>query len=120
MKFSSPIKNKKYKQAMAAEVQQAVIDVLIYKTLKATKEFKAKSIILGGGVAANEELRRQFKVQSSLPTGRPTKFKVNFFVPPKKFCTDNAAMVGITAFFHYLKGESRNWQKIFVNANLRI
>ena len=120
MKFSSPIKNKKYKQAMAAEVQQAVIDVLIYKTLKATKEFKAKSIILGGGVAANEELRRQFKVQSSLPTGRPAKFKVNFFVPPKKFCTDNAAMVGITAFFHYLKGESRNWQKIFVNANLRI
>jgi len=104
---------KEYIRAMAAEVQQAIVDVLINKTFRAVKEFNTKTIIIGGGVAANEKLRKQFKVQS-------LKSKVNFLVPPKEFCTDNAAMVGITAFFHYLKGESRDWQKILVNANLRI
>jgi len=106
-------KSKEYIRAIAAEIQQAIIDVFISKTLKAAKEYRAKSIILGGGVAANEKLRKQFKVQS-------LKSKVKFLVPPKKFCTDNATMVGITAFFHHLKGEGQNWQKILVNANLRI
>jgi len=105
--------SKRYIQAMAIEVQQAIVDVLINKTFRAVKEFNTKTIIIGGGVAANEKLRKQFKVQG-------LKSKVKFFVPPKKFCTDNAAMVGMTAFFHYLKGESRDWQKILVNANLRI
>ncbi|GAI12756.1 unnamed protein product, partial [marine sediment metagenome] len=54
-------KSKKYIKEMCHEVQQAVIDVLISKTIKAAKGYKAKSIILGGGVAANEELRKQFK-----------------------------------------------------------
>ena len=53
-------KSKEYKILVAKEVQQAVIDVLISKTLRAAKEFGAKSIILGGGVVANEELRKQF------------------------------------------------------------
>lgn len=102
-----------YIRAMAAEVQRAIVDVLINKTFRAAKEFNAKTIIVGGGVAANEKLRKQFKTQS-------LKSRVNFFIPPKKFCTDNAAMVGITAFFHCLEGESRDWQKILVNANQRI
>jgi len=104
-------KSKEYIRAMAAEIQQAIVDVLISKTLKAAEEFRAKSIILGGGVAANNELRKQFKVQS-------LRFKVKLLVPPKIFCTDNAAMVGITGYFHRL--EAQNWQKISVNANLRI
>jgi len=104
-------KSKEYIGAMAAEIQQAIVDVLIAKTLRAVKEFKTKSIILGGGVAANNELRKQFKAQS-------LKFKVKFLVPPRIFCTDNAAMVGITGYFHRL--EAQNWQKISVNANLRI
>jgi N6-L-threonylcarbamoyladenine synthase len=104
-------KLKEYVRAMAAEIQQAIIDVLIAKTLRAVKEFKTKSIILGGGVAANNELRKQFKAQS-------LKFKVKLLVPPRIFCTDNAAMVGITGYFHRLKAQ--NWQKISANANLRI
>ena len=46
---------------MAKEIQQAIIDVLIKKTIKAAKDYKVKSIILGGGVAANKELRKQLK-----------------------------------------------------------
>jgi len=88
-------KSEKYIQATSSEIQQSIIDVLIHKTVKAAKDFKVKSIILGGGVAANEELRKQFFsiVNCQMPN-------VKFLVPPKKFCTDNAAMVALTAFYH--------------------
>jgi N6-L-threonylcarbamoyladenine synthase len=88
--------SKEYKIEMAREIQQAIIDVLIFKTLKAAREFNAKSIILGGGVAANEELRRQFKTQNS-------KLKTKFFVPPPELCTDNGLMVAVSAFFNQNK-----------------
>src|SRR3989344_1583977 len=104
-------KSSQYIQAMCTEIQQSIIDVLIYKTLKAARDFKAKSIILGGGVAANSELREQFKskIQS-------TKSKVNFLVPSKNLCTDNAAMVAITAFFH--KNKKANLLKLKADGSL--
>ena len=115
--------SKKYIRAMCAEIQQAIIDVLIHKTLKAAKNFKAKSVILGGGVTANNELRKQFqeKVKKELPN-------IQYLTPNIKFCTDNAAMVAATAFFHrklekaaFAKASaSQSWQKIKVNANLKI
>jgi N6-L-threonylcarbamoyladenine synthase len=109
----SKIKNQKYKQEICAEVQQAIIDVLISKTLKAAKEFRTKSIILGGGVAANKELRKLFRsmVNNQMPN-------VKFFVPPENLCTDNAAMVAITAYFH--RKEKFNLSEIKANANLEI
>jgi N6-L-threonylcarbamoyladenine synthase len=107
-------KSKTYIWMMCAEIQQAIIDVLIHKTIKAAKNFKVKSIILGGGVAANEELRTQFlsKVNYQLPN-------VKLSVPPKNLCTDNAAMVAATAFFQRKKS-IENWQKIKADANLRV
>ena len=48
---------------MCREIQQSIIDVLIHKTIKAAKDFGVKSIILGGGVAANQELRNQFELK---------------------------------------------------------
>lgn len=98
-------KSKKYIQAMCAETQQAVIDVLIHKTLKAARNYQARTIILGGGVTANDELRKQFKK------------KFNVLVPPKKFCTDNAAMIAVAAYFHLKKKLKR---KIEAKANLRL
>jgi len=108
-------KSKIYIQEMAKEVQQAIIDVLIYKTLKAAKNFKAKSIILGGGVASNEELREQFKekIQKELPN-------IQYLIPNIQLCTDNAAMVAVAGYFHWLKGEKYNLEKIKANANLRL
>ena len=110
----SKIKNQKYKQAICLEVQQAIIDVLIYKTIIAAREYKAKSIILGGGVAANKELRKQFKkaIKKQLPN-------TLYPIPDTLFCTDNAAMVAVSAYFN-LKRKTKNWQKIKVDANLRI
>jgi len=103
--------SEEYKIATAREIQQAVIDVLLKKTSRAAKDFKAKTIILGGGVAANNELQKQFKVYC-------LKSTVDFWVPPKNLCTDNAAMVGITAIFHFQN--QKKWDKIKPNANLII
>jgi N6-L-threonylcarbamoyladenine synthase len=109
------IENKtgKYKKEMAAEVQQAVIDVLIKKTIKAVKNFAAKSLLLGGGVSANHELKKQLK--NKLEKESPN---TEFFVPKPNLSTDNALMCAITGFYH--KNNKEDWQKIKADGNLRI
>ncbi len=108
------VKNEKYIQAMSAEIEQAIIDVLIHKTLKAAKNFKVKSVILGGGVTANNELRKQFKekIKKEIPYSK-------LHIPDIKYCTDNAAMIAITAYFNQKKA-TKDWQKIKADANLKI
>ncbi len=104
-------KNKKYIKEMCKEVQQAIIDVLIKKTIKAAKDYKTKTIILGGGVSANDELRKQFAYKL-----KTINYKLNFLVPSKNLCTDNAVMTGIAGYF----GKPKDCQKIKADANLRI
>lgn len=106
-------KSTAYIEAMSAEIQQAIIDILVKKTLRAGKDFHAKTIILGGGVAANQELRQQLKAKigKCLPS-------VDFCVPPISFCLDNAAMIALAGFHHL--GKKPQWQKIKANGNLRI
>ncbi|MCX6718720.1 MAG: tRNA (adenosine(37)-N6)-threonylcarbamoyltransferase complex transferase subunit TsaD [Candidatus Staskawiczbacteria bacterium] len=101
--------NKEYKMKMAAEIQQAIIDVLIKKTIKAGTDYKAKTIILGGGVSANQELRKQFLEFSN-------EFKIIF--PKPELSTDNGLMIAIAGFYH--KNKITNWKKISANGNLRI
>ncbi len=113
--FSRTTEGRQYIKQMCVEIQQAIIDVLIKKTIKAVKNYKAKSIILGGGVIANKELRRQFKLKI-----KNLKLKINFLIPPKNLCTDNAAMVGIAGYFRWRNGKIDNWEKIKAEANLRI
>jgi len=105
-------KSKDYIREMAKEIQQSIIDVLIAKTLKVAKDFKAKNIILGGGVAANEKLRREFKRLS-------LKEKLTLLMPAKEFCTDNAVMIAAAAYFNWLKGK-KGLKEIKADANLRI
>ena len=104
-----------YIREIAKETQQSIIDVLIYKTLKAAKDYKAKTIILGGGVTANKELRKQFKKNI-----RSQALNIKFFVPEKEYCTDNGAMIGVASYFHYLNNEKYKWKKIKADANLKI
>ncbi|MCX6720213.1 MAG: tRNA (adenosine(37)-N6)-threonylcarbamoyltransferase complex transferase subunit TsaD [Candidatus Staskawiczbacteria bacterium] len=98
---------------MAAEIQQAIIDVLIKKTIKAIKDYKAKSLILGGGVSANQELRKQFKnkLEEELP-------HVELIVPKPALSTDNGLMVAVAGYFN--KKNTVSWKKIQANGNLRI
>lgn len=102
---------------MAASFQQASIDVLISKTIKAAKKYKVKSVMLGGGVAANKELRKQ------LESAVKDLDKVEFYQPDLSLTTDNALMVALTAYFEYKDNRDKYknyWQKVRVNPNLEI
>lgn len=106
-------KSKQYIEAMCYEIEQAVVDVLAKKTIKAAKDYIVKTIILGGGVAANKKLKQTIsKETEKKPPG------VRCLFPPARFATDNAVMVGVAAFFHPEK--AAGWQEIKVNANLRL
>lgn len=109
-------KSKKYIQAMSAEIQQAIIDVLLKKTIKASRDYKVKTIMLGGGVVANQELRTQFqdKIQND------TNFALQ--IPDLKFCNDNGAMMAITGWFNREKAikSARKIENLKPNPNLRI
>ena len=107
-------KSQEYIKSMAHELQQAIIDVLIYKTLKAAKEYNVKSIVLGGGVSANKELRKQFKKNI-----KKELLNVNCYLPAIKHSTDNALMIALTAYY-LLKNKDKRWKKATVNANLRL
>lgn len=108
-------KSKKYIQEICKEVQQAIIDVLIYKTIRAAKEYRAKTIIIGGGVAANEELRKQFKEKIKKELSG-----LQYLKPAIQFSTDNAAMVAVAGYFGWLKSQKKNWSEIRANANLKM
>jgi N6-L-threonylcarbamoyladenine synthase len=95
---------------LSASTQQAVADVLIKKTLDAVGIYRAKSILLSGGVVANQTIRNAF--QSAI---KDNHLPITLFVPDKKFCTDNAAMIATAAFFNYNKVP---YQKITANPNL--
>src|SRR3989344_2952015 len=99
---------------MSAEIQQAVIDVLLKKTLKAAKNYNAKSLILGGGVSANKELRRQFKQTFNNSTA------VELFIPPPDLSTDNALMTAVAGYFRCKNSKTGNWKNLKAKANLRI
>jgi N6-L-threonylcarbamoyladenine synthase len=107
-------KSREYKILVAKEVQQAVIDVLISKTLRATKEFRAKSIILGGGVVANGELRKQFLKNCKLQMAN-----CKLIFPQKELCTDNGTMVAIAGYFNREKA-TKNFDKIVAEPNLKM
>ena len=115
-------RNKKFIQNVCKETQQAIIDVLIKKTFKAAQEFKVKSIILGGGVIANQELRIQFSKKI-----KELKIPVKLLIPFREFCPDNATMIAAAAYFKYINLTERqienlknNWSKIKANPNLEI
>lgn len=104
--------NKEEKQKIAAEVQEAIVDVLVRKTLRAVQEYKPKSLLLAGGVAANIRLKEKFKSAINLQS-----LNINFFVPPPKLCIDNAAYIASFAHFNY---SPIPWQEINANSQLTI
>jgi N6-L-threonylcarbamoyladenine synthase len=77
---------------VAASFQTAVVDVLLAKATRAADETGAKALVLGGGVAANSELRRRF-TEMCESSGR------RGLLPSRAMCTDNAAMIGAAAWY---------------------
>lgn len=86
--------HRKVAEEIAYEFQNAAVEVLVFKTLKAAKKFGVKAIVVGGGVAANQYLRSTLENADS-------NFKI--FFPEKKFSVDNGAMIASAAFFKNTK-----------------
>ena len=88
---------------LAASFQEAVVDVLVRKTLRALDQTGAKTLVLAGGVAANTLLRERLTAQLQ-PMG------VRFSYPPPILCTDNGAMIATAGYYRYLAGEYASWK----------
>lgn len=95
---------------LCASFQQAAIDVLVAKTVKATKKYNTKSILLVGGVSANQQLRKALGQQAKKDLGCP------LYSPAIKHSTDNATMIAIAGFFN----KPTHWSKIKADPNFCI
>jgi N6-L-threonylcarbamoyladenine synthase len=80
-------------EVVSCEFENAVCDVLIEKTIRALKKYKAKTLLLGGGVAANKQLRTRLQKEAE-------NIGISFFVPPIDLCTDNAVYIAGAAYFN--------------------
>lgn len=88
----------KNKEDICASFQKTLIDILLDKLIKAARQTGIKEITIGGGVSANSGLRNRI-------TEEGRKRGWNTYLPEFKFTTDNAAMIAIAGYFHYLAGE---------------
>ena len=100
------------KADVAASFQQAVIDVLVDNAVRAAKDFHMDRLAIAGGVASNQGLRAAMEEACR-------KENIRFYYPSPIYCTDNAAMIGVAAYYEYQKGTRHGWD---LNAvpNLRL
>lgn len=82
---------------LAASFQKAVVDTLVEKAVKAAKEYHMDKLAIAGGVASNSALRGAMENACK-------KEDIQFYYPSPIFCTDNAAMIGVAAYYEYQKG----------------
>ncbi len=82
--------------SIAREFEDAVVEVLVKKTIKAVEKYNVKTLLLGGGVSANTTLREKILEECE-------KRKISVFVPPLRLCTDNAVYIASAAYFNAKK-----------------
>lgn len=88
----------KNKPDLCASLQHTIVSILVSKLVRAASETGIKEIGIAGGVSANSGLRDAIKAEA-------LKRDWNLFLPEPRFTTDNAAMIGITGYYKYLRGE---------------
>jgi N6-L-threonylcarbamoyladenine synthase len=100
------------RSAISREFQNAVVEVLVTKTIRAAKEFGVHTVTLGGGVAANALLRQRLadELAQQLP-------QVSFIAPELSMTGDNALMIALAAYFC---GKKKAWSRVQADANLQL
>ena len=102
------------KKKIALEFENAVVETLVHKTIKAKEKYKAKTLIIGGGVAGNRHLQREMK--------KALGKKVKLIFPEKELTMDNSIMIGMAGYLKFIKnnGKTINGRKIKAEGNLRL
>lgn len=99
-------------QQLSYEIQEAITDVLVTKTLRAVKKYHTPTLLLAGGVAANQRLTEKFKKEIL-----DLNLDFDFRVPPPRLCTDNASYIAAYVEYNY---KPIPWRKISANPGLTI
>lgn len=87
---------------VAASFQHSVVDALLSRAIMACREYKMDKLAIAGGVASNSAIRSAFEETCK-------KEKIEFYHPSPIFCTDNAAMIGVAAYYEYINGTRHGW-----------
>lgn len=87
---------------LVASFQNAVVESLVSRTVAAAKEYGYDKVAIAGGVASNSALRAEMKKACR-------KAHLSFYHPSPIYCTDNAAMIGVAAYYEYQKGARAGW-----------
>ncbi len=87
-----------HKEDLAASLEATVVDILMKKLLKASKDLGIQTVAVAGGVSANTGLRNAFEEYGK-------RYGWNVFIPPFRFTTDNAGMIAIDGYYKYLDGD---------------
>ncbi len=106
----------KVKQMIAREFEDACFEVLSYKTIKALKEYKIRTLIVGGGVSAAPQLKKV--IEENL---KKNKLKIKAYFPGRGHTGDNALMIAVAGYYQYKNKKSlKNSQLIKANGNLSL
>jgi len=106
--------DEKTKAQIALEFENAAIECLVYKTKKAIEKYKIKTLIVAGGVSANNHLKKEIQ--------KISKNKVKLFFPPQELTGDNSLMIGIAGYLNYIKNKKKtpHPNSIKATGNLRL
>jgi N6-L-threonylcarbamoyladenine synthase len=103
------------KQFVALEFEDSATEVLWSKTDTALKDTGAKTLVVSGGVSANTHIRRVF--EENIRNEHPD---VTLCIPTPNLATDNAVMIGLAGYYHFLRGEFANGNELRANGNLKL
>ena len=119
-------KTKELRALIAKEFQNAVVEVLVKKTIRAAEKYKIKTVLLGGGVAANTLLREELarSIRKEIPHSQ-------FLIPNSSLTGDNALMIALAAHFRWaslapkeraahFSGKKKPWNTLKAKPNLRL
>ncbi len=98
------------KMSLAREFEDAAADVLVKKTMRAVEEYGAQTVLVGGGVSANEYIKQRLAASLDVPV----------LAPPPELATDNALMIALAGYFRALHKEFADAETLRANGNLKL